>query len=143
LLQTRKLDENKIAEALATIERNAKLQAQLIDDLLDIARILRGKLTLNPDPVNLTFVIEAAIELFQPDILVSDIGMPQVDGYTLLRQVRSLPPERGGEIPAIALTAYAGEMNKQQALAAGFQSHLSKPIDPNLLTETVTKLIRR
>lgn len=341
LLQTRKLDDNKTTEALATIERNAKLQAQLIDDLLDIARILRGKLSLNTDPVNLTFVIEAAIDIvktcalaksivihpvlrnigqvsgdamrlqqviwnllsnavkftpnggrvdiklerlgdqaqitvtdtgtginpdflpyifesfrqedvsitrkygglglglaivrhiieahggtvsvdspgiglgatftvslpllsiepesdrpqelsadeldltgikvltiddepdsrdfltellayygaqvmatatsaeflaaiesFEPDILVSDIGMPEVDGYTLLQQVRSLPPERGGQIPAIALTAYVGEINQQQALAAGFQSHLSKPIDPSLLVQTMTQLIR-
>jgi CheY-like chemotaxis protein/anti-sigma regulatory factor (Ser/Thr protein kinase) len=334
------MDENKTAEALATIERNAKLQTQLIDDLLDIARILRGKLSLNADLVNLTFVIEAAIdtvrtaavaksilihpvlrnigqvsgdavrlqqvfwnllsnaikftphggrvdimlerlgdqaqvtitdtgkgispdflphifesfrqedvsitrkfgglglglaivrniteahggtvsvnspgvdqgstftvtlpllnvepesddlqklsaeevnltgikvltiddepdsrefltvllayygaqvmavatsgeffaalESFQPDVLVSDIGMPEVDGYTLLRQVRSLPPESGGQIPAIALTAYAGEINQQQALAAGFQSHLSKPIDPNLLVQVVAQLM--
>jgi PAS domain S-box-containing protein len=340
LLQTRRMDENKTAEALATIERNAKLQTQLIDDLLDIARILRGKLSLNADLVNLTFVIEAAIdtvrtaavaksilihpvlrnigqvsgdavrlqqvfwnllsnaikftphggrvdimlerlgdqaqvtitdtgkgispdflphifesfrqedvsitrkfgglglglaivrniteahggtvsvnspgvdqgstftvtlpllnvepesddlqklsaeevnltgikvltiddepdsrefltvllayygaqvmavatsgeffaalESFQPDVLVSDIGMPEVDGYTLLRQVRSLPPESGGQIPAIALTAYAGEINQQQALAAGFQSHLSKPIDPNLLVQVVAQLM--
>ncbi|MDZ7956400.1 MAG: response regulator [Aulosira sp. DedQUE10] len=341
LLQSRKLEPSKTAEALATIERNAKLQTQLIDDLLDIARILRGKLSLNADTVNLTFVIEAAIdtvrtaavaksilihpvlrnigqvsgdavrlqqvvwnllsnaikftptggrveiwlerlgdqaqitvtdtgkginpdflpyifesfrqedvsitrkygglglglaivrhiieahggtvavdspgegqgstftvslpllniepesdrpeelstdeldltgvkiltiddepdsrdfltvllayygaevmtvassseflaaiESFGPDVLVSDIGMPEVDGYTLLRQVRSLPPERGGKIPAIALTAYAGEINQQQALAAGFQRHLSKPIDPDLLVQAVAQLIR-
>ncbi|MBD2341366.1 PAS domain-containing protein [Calothrix sp. FACHB-156] len=341
LLQSRRLDENKTAEALATIERNAKLQTQLIDDLLDIARILRGKLSLNADNVNLTFVIEAAIdtirtaavaksilihpelrnigqvsgdavrlqqvvwnllsnaikftpnggrvdirlervdqqaqiivsdtgkginpdflpyifesfrqedvsitrkygglglglaivrhiieahggtvavnslgegqgatftvslpllniepesdrtedlsadelnlvgikiltiddepdsrdfltvlldyygaevvtvttsyeflaalESFEPDILVSDIGMPKVDGYTLMRQVRSLPPERGGQTPAIALTAYAGEINQQQALAAGFQKHLSKPIDPDLLVQAVAQLVQ-
>ncbi|MBO3457678.1 MAG: response regulator [Aetokthonos hydrillicola CCALA 1050] len=339
LLQTRKLDDKTTAQALATIERSAKLQTELIDDLLDIARILRGKLSLNARPVDLTFVIEgaidtvktvaaaksilihpvlpnigqvsgdsvrlqqvfwnllsnaikftphggrvdivlerisdqaqitvtdtgkgissdflphifesfrqedvsitrkygglglglaivrhiteahggtvavdspgvnqgatftvtlpllnieaesdrleqcladernitgikvltidddpdsrefltvllayygaqvmtvatsgeffAAVESFEPDVLVSDIGMPEVDGYTLLRQVRSLPPERGGQIPAIALTAYAGEINQQQALAAGFQSHLSKPINPDLLVQTVSKL---
>ncbi|MBD2448946.1 PAS domain-containing protein [Nostoc sp. FACHB-152] len=341
LLQSRRLDENKTVEALATIERNAKLQTQLIDDLLDVAKILRGKLSLNPDPVNLTFVIEAAIdtvrtaavaksilihpelpnigqvsgdavrlqqvvwnllsnaikftpqggrveiwlqrldnqaqiivtdngkginpdfipyifesfrqedvsvnrkygglglglaivrhiveahagtvtvdsqgegqgstftvslpllniepesdrteklsadelnltgikiltiddepdsrnfltimladygaevmtvatsseflaaiESFGPDVLVSDIGMPEVDGYTLIRQVRSLPSERSKQIPAIALTAYAGEINEQQALAAGFQKHLSKPIDPDILVQAVIKIIR-
>ncbi|MBD2169287.1 PAS domain-containing protein [Calothrix membranacea FACHB-236] len=341
LLQSRRLDENKTAEALATIERNAKLQTQLIDDLLDIARILRGKLSLNADNVNLTFVIEAAIdtvrtaavaksilihpelrnicqvsgdtvrlqqvlwnllsnaikftpnggrvdiilervsnqaqitvtdtgkginpdflpyifesfrqedvsitrkygglglglaivrhiieahggtvgvyspgegqgstftvslpllniepesdrtedlspdelnlagikiltiddepdsrdfltvlldyygaevltvatsdeflaavESFGPDVLVSDIGMPEVDGYTLMKQVRSLPPEHGGKTPAIALTAYAGEINQQQALAAGFQKHLSKPIDPDLLVQAVAQLVQ-
>nr|UDM54156.1 TPL3103 [Tolypothrix sp. PCC 7910] len=341
LLQSRRLDDKKTAEALATIERNAKLQTQLIDDLLDIARILRGKLSLNADNVNLTFVIEAAIdtvrtaavaksilihpelrnicqvsgdavrlqqvlwnllsnaikftpnggrvdiilervrnqaqitvtdtgkginpdflpyifesfrqedvsitrkygglglglaivrhiieahggtvgvyspgegqgstftvslpllniepesdrtedlspdelnlagiriltiddepdsrdfltvlldyygaevltvatsdeflaalESFRPDVLVSDIGMPEVDGYTLMKQVRSLPPERGGQTPAIALTAYAGEINQQQALAAGFQKHLSKPIDPDLLVQAVAQLVQ-
>ncbi|MBD2337913.1 response regulator [Calothrix sp. FACHB-156] len=341
LLQSRRLDENKTVEALATIERNAKLQTQLIDDLLDVAKILRGKLSFNADPVTLTFVIEAAIdtvrtaavaksilihpelrnigqvsgdavrlqqvvwnllsnaikftpqggrveirlqrldnqaqiivtdngkginsdflphifesfrqedvsvtrkygglglglaivrhiveahagtvnvdsqgegqgstftvslpllniepesdnteelsadelnltgikiltiddeadsrdfltimlayygaevmtvatsseflaaiESFQPDVLVSDIGMPEVDGYTLMRQVRSLPSERSKQIPAIALTAYAGEINEQLALAAGFQKHLSKPIDPDILVQAVTTLIR-
>ncbi|MBD2205968.1 PAS domain S-box protein [Calothrix sp. FACHB-1219] len=340
LLQSGKLDDSKITEALATIERNAKLQTQLIDDLLDIARILRGKLSLNAEPVNLAYVIEAAIETvrtaavaksilihpvlpnigqvsgdaarlqqiiwnllsnaikftpsggrvdiwlekvgkqaqitvadtgkginpeflpyifesfrqedvsvtrkygglglglaivrhlieahggtvsanspgegqgatftvtlpllsvesesdrpeelpadildltgikvltiddeadsrdfiefllaeygaevmtvassgefltaiasFQPDIIVSDIGMPEVDGYTLMRQVRKLEAEQGGKIPAIALTAYAGEINQQQALAAGFQRHLSKPIDPDLLILAIAQLL--
>jgi nitrogen-specific signal transduction histidine kinase/CheY-like chemotaxis protein len=62
LLQTRKFDEIKTAEALATIERNAKLQTQLIDDLLDVAKILRGKLSMDTTPVNLAFVIESAID---------------------------------------------------------------------------------
>nr|WP_238360950.1 ATP-binding protein [Iningainema tapete] len=82
----------------------------------------------------------AAIESFQPDVLVSDIGMPEVDGYTLMKQVRSLPSQRSRQIPAVALTAYAGEINEQQALAAGFQKHLSKPIDPDMLVLAVTQL---
>ena len=61
----------------------------------------------------------------QPDILLSDIAMPEVDGYTLLRQIRALPPERGGNIRAIALTAFAGEIDYQQAMSAGFQQHLA------------------
>jgi PAS domain S-box-containing protein len=342
LLQTRKFDETKTAEALATIERNVKLQTQLIDDLLDVARILRGKLTLNAEPINLAFVIESAIETvrtaavaksilihsvlpnigqvsgesvrlqqiiwnllsnavkftprdgrveirleqvgdqaeitvtdtgkgiksdflphifeyfrqedasvtrkhgglglglaivrhlveahggtvtadspgegqgatftvrlpllnvepetdernqslesegdltgirvlvvddepdtreilafilkeykaeamavasvsevltilesFNPDILISDIGMPDVDGYTLLRRVRSLPAERGGQIPAIALTAYARVEDQQQALVAGFQRHISKPVDPGKLVATISELLSR
>jgi PAS domain S-box-containing protein len=339
LLQTRKFDATKTAEALAIIERNAKLQIQLIDDLLDIAKILRGKLSLNAAPVNLKLLIEAAIETvqtaaaaksivihsllpnigqvcgdavrlqqivwnllsnaikftsnggkveirleradneaqivvsdtgkgikpeflphifesfcqedasvtrkhgglglglaivyslvelhggtiaadspgeeqgatftvklpllnvqpevkpaeeklkpecdlrgirvlaiedrldsrellrvllveygaqvmavaskseflealesFSPDVLVSDIGMPEVDGYTLLRQVRCLSPDRGGKIPAIALSAYAREEDYQRALAAGFQMHLSKPIDPSILVAAIFDL---
>ena len=67
--------------------------------------------------------------------------MPDTDGYMLLRQVRALPPEQGGLVPAIALTAYAGEMDYQQALAAGFQRHLSKPLDPDKLVQAMLDLL--
>jgi hypothetical protein len=75
-----------------------------------------------------------------PDILLSDIGMPEMDGYMLMRRVRAMPWDRGGEIPAIALTAYAGEMNQQQAIAAGFQQHIAKPIEPEYLIQAITSL---
>jgi PAS domain S-box-containing protein len=78
---------------------------------------------------------------FKPDVLLSDIGMAQMDGYMLIQQVRNLPPEAGGLIPAIALTAYAGEFNQKQALIAGFQMHLSKPVDPDELIKVITNLI--
>ncbi|WOD39232.1 PAS domain S-box protein [Nodosilinea sp. E11] len=340
LLQTRKLDDTKTAAALATIERNAILQTQLIDDLLDIAKILRGKLSLNVTSVNLAFVIEAAIETvataaaaksislcpelpnigqvsgdaarlqqivwnllsnavkftprggrvdivlervgeqanitvkdtgrginpdflphifetfrqedasitrqygglglglaivrqlveshggtiavdspgeelgawftvqlplltaepdglspqalpqsaldltglriltvdddpdarellstiltqygaevlsvdtasavlanlasFQPDLLISDIGMPEVDGCSLIQQVRSLPPEQGGQIPAIALTAYAREEDYEQSICSGFQAHVTKPLEPERLVQALVALI--
>jgi PAS domain S-box-containing protein len=79
----------------------------------------------------------------QPHLLLSDIGMPDIDGYMLIRQIRALPPEQGSTIPAIALTAFAGEMNQQQALAAGFQKHLSKPIEPDRLISTIASLVVR
>ncbi|MBU7582320.1 MAG: response regulator [Nostoc sp. TH1S01] len=340
LLQTQKLNPTKTAEALATIERNAKLQTQLIDDLLDVSRILRGKLNLNVAPVDLLFIIESAMETmqtaavaksiviqtnleqvgqvagdsarlqqivwnllsnaikftpdngrvsidlqkvgkyaqitvsdtgkgiepeflpfvfdyfrqadasitrkfgglglglaivrhlvelhggtvnaaslgeelgatftvmlpllpvqsqklqenksshleldltgvrvlvveddldsreflvfvleqygatviavanaatgfgilpeFQPDILISDIGMPMEDGYSLIRRIRKLPAKQGGKIPAIALTAYAKTEDSQQALAAGFQTHLPKPIEPTLLATAIINLL--
>ncbi|MBD2515212.1 PAS domain-containing protein [Nostoc sp. FACHB-973] len=339
LLQTRKFSEAKTAEALATIERNAKLQTQLIDDLLDVAKILRGKLSIDATPVNLAFVIESAIdtvrtaavaksitlhpvlpnigqvsgdsnrlqqivwnllsnaikftpkggrveirlqsldnqaqitvsdtgkginrdflpyifesfrqedvsitrkygglglglaivrqlveahggtiaadssgeglgatftvqlpllnvepeikqpdelpqqpleltgirvltidddpdarelltvllteygaevltvasaaevlanlESFQPDVLVSDIGMPEVDGYSLIQQIRTLTPEKGGEIPAIALTAYARVDDSQRAITSGYQRHITKPLDPEELVQAVVAL---
>lgn len=84
----------------------------------------------------------AALTQFQPDVLLSDIGMPEMDGYMLIRQVRALPPEQGGLIPAIALTAYAGDFNHQQALEAGFQEHIPKPIEPDELIKTIATLIR-
>ncbi|MEH2269173.1 MAG: PAS domain S-box protein [Nostoc sp.] len=77
-----------------------------------------------------------------PDVLISDIGMPKTDGYMLMREVRSRSPQQGGSIPAIALTAYAGEMNQQQALAAGFQMHISKPVDPDALVKAIADLIK-
>ncbi|MEH2168284.1 MAG: response regulator [Nostoc sp.] len=339
LLQTRKFSETKTVEALATIERNAKLQTQLIDDLLDVAKILRGKLSIDATPVNLTFVIESAIdtvntavlsksivlhsvlpnigqvsgdsnrlqqivwnllsnaikftpkggrvetrlervgdraqiivsdtgkginpdflpyifesfrqedvsitrkygglglglaivrqlveahggtikadspgeglgatftvqlpllnvepeinqpdelpqqaleltgirvltvdddpdarelltvllaeygakvltvasatevlanlESFQPDVLVSDIGMPEVDGYSLIKQIRTLTPEKGGKIPAIALTAYARVEDSQRAIISGYQRHVTKPLDPEELVQAVVAL---
>jgi signal transduction histidine kinase/PAS domain-containing protein len=75
------------------------------------------------------------------DVLLSDIGMPDLDGYMLMRQIRSLSPKQGGEIKAIALTAYAGDLDRQQALQAGFQEHLSKPIKPDTLVKAITHLI--
>jgi CheY-like chemotaxis protein len=79
----------------------------------------------------------------QPQLLLSDIGMPNMDGYMLIRHVRTLPHEQGGTIPAIALTAFAGEMNQQQAFAAGFQMHISKPVEPDHLISTIVKLVVR
>ncbi|XHX78466.1 MAG: PAS domain-containing protein [Stenomitos frigidus ULC029] len=84
----------------------------------------------------------AALQAFSqavPDMLMSDIGMPAMDGYLLLRQIRALP--EGKQIPAVALTAYAGETNQQQAIAAGFQRHLAKPIDPEVVITLVTALV--
>ncbi|HEY9907495.1 MAG TPA: ATP-binding protein, partial [Thermosynechococcaceae cyanobacterium] len=83
-----------------------------------------------------------AIAQAKPDVLISDVGMAETNGYEFLRQVRSLSPQQGGLVPAIAVTAFAGEGEKQQALTAGFQSYLTKPIDPNSLTQAVQQLAR-
>lgn len=77
------------------------------------------------------------------DILVSDIGMPEMDGYMLMQQVRALPPDQGGEIRAIALTAYAGELNQKQAIAAGFQKHLAKPLESEELIDAIAALTKK
>jgi CheY-like chemotaxis protein len=78
----------------------------------------------------------------QFDVLVSDIGMPEMDGYTFLRQLRTKPVAAGGQIPAIALTAYVGELDRQQAIAVGFQHHLAKPVNPDQLTQMILSLTR-
>ncbi len=68
--------------------------------------------------------------------------MPDLDGYELLHQIRQRSPAQGGLLPAIALTAYAGESDRQQALAAGFHIHLPKPIDPDTLIHTIATLVK-
>lgn len=77
-----------------------------------------------------------------PDIIVSDIGMPEGDGYSLIRQIRKLPPEAGGEIPAIALTAYASVEDYNRALSAGFNLHIPKPVDPTELTMAIAHIVK-
>ncbi|QIR36657.1 response regulator [Tolypothrix sp. PCC 7910] len=81
------------------------------------------------------------LEQTKPDVLISDIGMPEMDGYALLRQLRTKKAEVGGKIPAIALTAFASSQDKQQALQAGFQMHLPKPINPEELVAGIIKLM--
>ncbi|HEU5321408.1 MAG TPA: response regulator, partial [Methylomirabilota bacterium] len=76
----------------------------------------------------------------RPDVIVSDISMPDEDGYSLIRRLRALRPERGGQIPALALTAYAGREDEARALEAGFQLHLAKPVDPLRLVEAVARV---
>jgi PAS domain S-box-containing protein len=85
----------------------------------------------------------AAIESATPDVIISDIGMPREDGYALIRKVRALPRERGGNIPAAALTAYAGSEDRKRALLAGFQAHIPKPVDPSELIAVVASLAGR
>lgn len=88
--------------------------------------------------------ISALTEQTTPlDVLVSDIGMPGEDGYALLRQVRKLSPERGGLIPALALTAYATIEDQRKAFLAGFQSHISKPIEPTEVVAAIANLAQK
>jgi PAS domain S-box-containing protein len=76
-----------------------------------------------------------------PDVLISDIGMPEVDGYDLIRQIRSLAPDAGGRTPAIALTAFAHGSDHREALRAGYDRHLAKPVDAVTLTRTVRDVV--
>lgn len=83
------------------------------------------------------------VETERPHVLVSDIGMPDVDGYELLRRVRALGQSRGGSLPAIALTAFARSEDRTRALRAGFQVHVSKPVEPPELIATVASTVGR
>ena len=77
-----------------------------------------------------------------PDVLIADIGMPEEDGYALVRRIRALDRDRGGSIPAIALTAYARVEDRERALAAGFQRHVTKPVEPQTLISIVAEVLR-
>ncbi len=79
----------------------------------------------------------------RPDVLVSDIGMPEEDGYALMRRVRALSPEQGGQTPAVALTAYARAEDRMNAVAAGFQHHVAKPVEAAELIAMVASLGRQ
>ena len=81
----------------------------------------------------------SVLERTTPDLIVSDIGMPHVDGYTFIKEVRKL--SSGQSIPAIALTAYAGEIDVQQSFDSGFHKHLAKPIDISQLIATIIELL--
>ena len=97
----------------------------------------------------LVTVVESArdalrtLERVTPDILLSDIAMPGEDGYWLIRAVRALAPDHGGTMPAVAITAHGPEHGPMRTLAAGFQAHLAKPIDPWELCQTIAGLTRR
>ena len=82
-----------------------------------------------------------ALERDKPSLLVSDIAMPEEDGYELLKKIRALPPERGGRTPAIALTAHSLVQDRLQSLRAGFQSHVPKPVVPEELVAVIASVI--
>ncbi|MEO6574382.1 MAG: response regulator, partial [Polyangiaceae bacterium] len=81
-----------------------------------------------------------AVKSFVPDVLISDIGLPTEDGYSLIRRVRALGPNSGGRTPAVAVTGFARAEDGKRALAAGFQMHLAKPVEPTELLAIVSNL---
>lgn len=114
------------------------IRVLLVDDEADARDLVAFILELAGASVTSVASAIAALEALvqtQPDVLVSDIGMPEMDGYMLIRQVRAMP--QGQQILALALTAYAGEIDYRQALAAGFQQHISKPVEPAQLVEAI------
>jgi CheY-like chemotaxis protein len=85
----------------------------------------------------------AKLSEWKPDVILSDIAMPDEDGYSFIGKVRSLPREKGGETPAAALTAYARDSDRREALAAGYQMHIAKPIGATQLVTMVARLAGR
>jgi signal transduction histidine kinase/DNA-binding response OmpR family regulator len=121
------------------------LRVLVVDDDGDSRVLLRELLAKQGATVEVAASAGEAVECvetFRPHVLVTDIGMPDADGYQLLRTVRALPPDAGGDTPAIALTAYARPEDRDRASEEGFTLHVSKPVDPEQLVSFVAELGR-
>ena len=115
----------------------------VVDDEPDALGLLKTLLEMKGARVRAVGSAEAAwgeLEGDWPDLLLCDIGMPGEDGYQFIRRVRALETERGRPLPSVALTAYAGEADRALALEAGFQLHVSKPVEPAALVNVIADL---
>jgi PAS domain S-box-containing protein len=118
----------------------------LVEDDVDARNLIQMVLELRGAKVRSAASAAEALKAFNvmvPDVLVSDIAMPDEDGYSLLRKVRSLPDERGGQTPAIALSGYASARDKADTFAAGYQAHLAKPLEPADLITAIESVVRK
>lgn len=122
------------------------LRVLLVDDEPEAREIITTVLArTGAEVTSCTSASEALNKLaeWSPDVLLSDIAMPDEDGYSFIRKVRALPRTKGGDVPAAALTAYARDEDRQQALAAGFQMHIAKPISSSQLVMMISTLAGR
>ena len=127
-------------------ERLDGLRVLVVDDEPDTRELLIAGLGMCGAEVTTAGSAAEALEAFAadvPDLLISDIGMPGEDGYELIRRVRELPPEGGGKVPAIALTAYARAEDRMQALRAGYHMHVPKPVELAELVAVAASLVQR
>jgi PAS domain S-box-containing protein len=119
------------------------LRCLVVDDDRDAREMLKATLEKCGMIVSLADSAGEAIEqVTSAQLLVADIGMPGEDGYSLIRRVRALPSDQGGRVPAVALTAYASDRDRQLALDAGFDRHLAKPVQHEELIETIAELLK-
>jgi PAS domain S-box-containing protein len=119
------------------------LRVLVVDDEPDAREMLDVLLAQCGAEVKTSASAQEALEIlkqWRPDVLVSDVGMPNEDGYSLIQQIRALEPKRGGQIPAIALTGYGRLEDRLQLLAAGYQEHLSKPVEMAQLLAAILSL---
>jgi CheY-like chemotaxis protein len=118
----------------------------VVDDEPDTRELLKAGLAqCGAEVVAAGSAAEAleAMRTAKPDLLISDIGMPEMDGYELIQRVRALSDAHGGGIPAIALTAYARVEDRMQALRAGYQMHVPKPVELAELVAVVASFFQR
>ena len=127
-------------------DRLDDIKILVVDDEDDTRELLRAGLSQSGASVTVTSSAQEALQSLtseKPDVVISDIGMPDVDGYELIRRVRALSDERGGKVPAVALTAYARFEDRLKALRAGYEMHVPKPVELTELVAVIVSLIRR
>jgi len=141
----------RAAEASAEPVTLKNVAILIVDDETDARELLVAMLEEYGARVHAVDSAEAALLIlggegdggFAADVLVSDVGMPGTDGFALVRAVRKLPSERIRKLPAIAVTAYANPEDRVRALVAGYQNHVPKPVDANVLAAAIAKLVAR
>jgi CheY-like chemotaxis protein len=143
-----KTSESSIEGSISTDQQPSLngLRVLVVDDDRDSRELVAAALMVHgAEVVSFGSALEALEEMERRtfDVLISDIGMPEMDGYWLINRVRQLPAERGGRIPAVALTAYAGIEDRRRVLLAGYQLHIPKPVEPAKLTSIVANLAER
>ncbi|HEV7499931.1 MAG TPA: response regulator, partial [Vicinamibacteria bacterium] len=124
----------------------AGVRVLVVDDEKDTRDVVSAVLSQQGADVAAASSVDEALGHLSssiPDVLLADIGMPDEDGYSLMRRIRALPAGRGGTVPAAALTAYARAEDRMQALLAGFQIHVPKPVQPGELIRVVGALAAR
>ena len=129
---------------VASVKRLENIRVLLVEDDQDSRNLFSVMLTQQgADVTAISSSAEALVEIEKvlPDVMLSDVGMADGDGYELMRKVRALPAEKGGLTPAIALTGYATRRDRERALAAGYQLHLAKPVEPAELVTAIATLI--
>ena len=126
--------------------RLAGLHVLVVDDDPSARELIASILQAFGARVSLAASGPAALTLLferRPHVLLADLGMPEMDGYALIEQVRALDPHLGGRIPAVAVTAYASPQDRLRALHAGYQNHVAKPVEPEELAAVITSLAGR
>ena len=127
-------------------DRLDELKILIVDDEADTRELLKQGLEYCGATVSVAGTAAEALEIITaktPDILISDIGMPGMDGYDLIRQIRRLPTAKGSKVPAIALTAYTRTEDRLQALRAGYDMHVPKPVELAELVAVAASVVRR
>jgi CheY-like chemotaxis protein len=121
----------------------AGIHVLVVDDEEDARDLVAELLLRCKVRVSMAASVQEALRIVEadrPNVIVSDIGMPEEDGYALIRKLRALPPGRGGHTPAVALTAYARTEERTKSLVAGYNMHVPKPVEPTELVAVLASL---